>query len=336
MKLYTKLLCAALLSVVVLSFFTGISCTLNPQGIHILNGDYTSPKLLSFDLLSENSASVRFSRSIILDEIQVENLTSKTKVDIEATDNGNGVWQINFTENMDCANFYTLEGNVKDEHGNSLYFKNKFQGYNSRVPQLQLNEIRTELSKPKCEFIELLILSDGNLAGMQIITASDGEEKSIILPPAEVKKGEFVVIHMRKLEEDCVNELYENTLISGGTESGTHRDLWIDNTSARIAKSDIIIVKDRFDGNIVDALIFRESSCQNWKNEYMNKCAQEVFQSGIWQGTDEESAVCSDGLTVTRTLCRKDDSHSQNSWIVVGTGKHSPGKENSKEPYVAK
>ena len=336
MKLYTKLLCAVLLSVVVLSFFTGISCTLNPQGIHILNGDYTSPKLLSFDLLSENSASVRFSRSIILDEIQVENLTSKTNVDIEATDNGNGVWQIIFTENMDCANFYTLEGNVKDAHGNSLYFKNKFQGYNSRVPQLQLNEIRTELSKPKCEFIELLILSDGNLAGMQIITASDGEEKSIILPPAEVKKGEFVVIHMRKLEEDCVNELDENTLISGGTESGTHRDLWIDNTSARIAKSDIIIVKDRFDGNIVDALIFRESSCQNWKNEYMNKCAQEVFQSGIWQGKDEESAVCSDGLTVTRTLCRKDDSHSPNSWIVVATGKHSPGKENSKEPYVAK
>ncbi|MCR5699376.1 MAG: hypothetical protein K6G52_07020 [Treponemataceae bacterium] len=336
MKFYTKLLCAAFISIVVLSFFTGISCTLNPQGIQILNGDYTSPKLISFDLLSENSATVCFSRSIILDEIQVENLTSENNVSLEATDLGNGSWQIDFTENLDCSNFYALEGNVKDEHGNSLYFKNKFQGYNSRIPELRLNEIRTELSKPKCEFIELEILSDGNLGGMQIITASDGEEKAVILPNAEVKQGEFVVIHMRKLEDDCTNELDEDTLLSGGTDSGSHRDLWIENTSARIGKSDVIIVKDRLDGNIVDAIVFRESSCLNWKNDYVKNCAQQVFQSGIWDGTDEESAVCSDGLTTTRTLCRQNDGHSKNSWIVVATGKCSPGKTNSSEAYVAK
>ena len=228
-----------------------------------------------------------------------------------------------------------VEGNVKDSHGNTLYFKNTFQGYNSRVPEVQLNEIRTEYTKPKCEFVELLILSDGNLGGMELITASDGEDKVYILPPAEVKSGEYVVIHLRKLEDESEDELDEDITLSSGTESGSWRDLWAENTSARIAKSDVVLLKDRINGKIVDAVLFAESSYSAWKNDFIESCAKQAYEDGAWKnGYSVQNAVCSDGLTTSRTLSRISSGKTKDDWIVVASKGCSMGGENSTVAYV--
>ena len=341
MKIYKKYLASILSVAIVLAVFTGISCSMTPEGVSVLSGDYVSPKFLSFEMVNENQANLYFSKDVQLENIRVANVENQNSVDFEKKNLGSGTWILNFTENLDCATSYSIEGNVKDESGNSLYFKDQFQGYNSRVPNVVLNEIRegtySQGKYPKYEFIELKVLSDGNLGGMQLISAYDTEGRAYILPSAEVKAGEFVVIHYRKASDDVTqDELGSDTTISTGNEAGSWRDLWVNSEKACLGASDVILLKNRVNGNIVDAVLYSNGAMSEWKTEYLKKCAQEAFDCGVWEsGAAIQDACNTQNVTPSRTLCRiTTDSNGKDSWIVVNTGKNSMGKENSSEEYV--
>ncbi len=332
MKTFIKISTILIISTFILIIFSGISCTLTPEGISILSGNYESPKFLELKVNSENSLQLLFSTSINLENLKIYPLDESQEIQVESKDLGEGLWQINSVTDFDCRKTYLIEGYVLDERGNSLYFKDSFTGFNGRVPKVVINEIRTEYSKPKVEFIELKVLSDGNLGGMELITASDGSENSYVIPSVEVKSGDYVVIHYRNIEEGCIDELENDKELSTATESSSARDLWIENSSARIAKSDVIILKERIQGNIADGIIFTESSFSAWKTDYMAECAEVLISSEVWSG----ESVISDGLTTTRTLSRQNLNKDKSAWIVVGTSQATPGKENSSLVYVAK
>lgn len=330
MKIFVNFLSILLCVVLFLIIFSGISCAITPEGISILSGNYESPKFLELQVVSETSINLTFSTSINFDKIQITESQTSQILNVTHQDLGDGKWQITSAENFDCTKSYIIEGYVLDERKNSLYFKDSFIGHNARVPQVVINEIRTEYSKPKVEFIELKVLSDGNLGGMELVVASD--EDSYILPAVEVKSGDLVVIHYRNIEEGCVNELAENLFLSTATESSGARDLWLENEKARIAKSDVILLKNKIQGDIVDAVLFSESSFSNWKTDFMSECASLAISSESWVGKNANS----DGLTTTRTLSRQNLNKDSSAWIVVATSKATPGKENSTQRYVTK
>jgi hypothetical protein len=193
-----------------------------------------------------------------------------------------------------------------------------------------INEIRTEYSKPKVEFIELKVLSDGNLGGIELVVASD--EDSYIFPAVEVKSGDLVVLHYRNIEEGCIDEIDNDKELSTATESSSSIDLWIENTSARIAKSDVILLKNKRQGEIVDSGLYMENSATSWKTPFLSECAELAISSETWIG----NPVISDGVTATRTLSRVNLNKDASAWIVTATSKASPGKENSSQKYVAK
>ncbi len=330
MKIFVNFLSVVLCTLLFLIVFSGISCAITPEGISILSGNYESPKFLELQVISENSINLTFSTSINFDKIQITESQTNQMINVIHQDLGNGKWQITSEESFDCTKSYIIEGYVLDERKNSLYFKDSFIGHNARVPQVVINEIRTEYSKPKVEFIELKVLSDGNLGGMELVIASD--EDSYILPSVEVKSGDLVVIHYRNIEEGCINELTDDLSLSSATESSESRDFWIENEKARISKSDVILLKNKFQGDIVDSVLFSESSFTNWKTDFMSECATLAISSGNWFGENANS----DGLTATRTLSRQNLNKDNSAWIVVATSKATPGKENSTQRYVAK
>lgn len=332
LKTLIKIFVVVICSTVFLLIFTGVSCTITPEGISILDGNFESPKFLELNVLSEKEINLLFSTDIKIENLKIETFPVSQLVNIESKNLGEGSWQIITTETFDCTKTYVIEGYVLDARKNSLYFKDSFVGFNNRIPKVVINEIRTEYSKPKVEFIELKVLSDGNLGGMELITASDGSENSYVIPSVEVKSGDYVVIHYRNIEDGCIDELENDKELSTATESSSSRDLWIENSSARIAKSDVIILKERIQGNIADGIIFTESSFSAWKTDYMAECAEVLISSEAWSG----ESVISDGLTTTRTLSRQNLNKDKSAWIVVGTSKATPGKENSSVVYVAK
>ena len=312
--------------------FSGISCTLTPEGISILSGNYESPKFLELKVISENSLQLLFSTSINIENLKIYPLEENQEVQVESKNLGEGLWQIDSFSDFDCRKNYLIEGYVLDQRGNSLYFKDSFIGFNGRVPNVVINEIRSEYSKPKVEFIELKVLSEGNLGGMELMVASDGEENSYIFPSVEVKPDDLVVLHFRKIEDGCIDEIENDKELSTATESSSSIDLWIENTSARIAKSDVILLKNKRQGEVVDSVLYMENSATSWKTPFLSECAELALSSETWIG----NPVNSDGLTATRTLSRVNLNKDASAWIVTATSKASPGKENSSQAYSAK
>ena len=169
MKSFIKFFITLLISSIFLIIFSGISCTLTPEGISILSGNYESPKFLELKVISENSLQLLFSTSINIENLKIYPLEENQEVQVESKNLGEGLWQIDSFSDFDCRKNYLIEGYVLDQRGNSLYFKDSFIGFNGRVPNVVINEIRSEYSKPKVEFIELKVLSEGNLGGMDKI-----------------------------------------------------------------------------------------------------------------------------------------------------------------------
>ena len=204
---------------------TAASCRVSPEGITIIGGDYSSPKLLDFIVAGTDSLKFVFSDEIELDNLYVSpsaassdefarSKVSMTSVDLEKTDLENGVeYTLRMPEETECGIEYVVFAEAEDKRGNTLSFSTSFYGYNEMIPKLILSEVRTEASKPKPEFIELYCLTGGNTGGMVLeIAYNKSGSVKYTLPAADVSAGEYIVVHLRSYDDQkslCVDETSE-------------------------------------------------------------------------------------------------------------------------------
>jgi hypothetical protein len=332
------------------------SCKATADSIKVINGDFSTPELCYFVPESNRVLALRFTEPVTVENIHVTRADTGRVVSTatrEETDDQTLV-SLELSEPTTLGTPYRVSGIVTDRAGNSLDFSIAFSGYNDSVPRLVLSEIRSEATKPKYEFIELYALSDGNLAGVTLFSANDGNDGIYEFPAAEVKRGEYIVVHYRKIPTDgetlemLVDETGDDLSASAGKETGPWRDFWANNTVARIAKSDVILLRERAGGELLDALLYCLPEKTEWKNDTIYEAAEEAFDCGLWpDGFEPTSALSSDGVTATRTIGRQNiaalaASNTESAasgaqvWLVTKTSSASPGKENSSEPYVPK
>ena len=222
---------------------------------------------------------------------------------------------------------------VEDKNRNTLNVLVSFHTRNDRMPELVINEIRTAYSKPRVEFVELKVLTAGNLGAMRLFAAYESEEPVFEFPPVEVKKGEYIVVHTRSIEPGIVNETGTNLAASGGTDAlPTARDFWIPG-SLKLHDTNVIYLMDQ-DERIIDGVLLL-SSAYKWKDS-MTGPAREMARQGAWPGSEPEDAFISDGNTATRTINRDEyrpNSHSKADWYVTVTSGATPGKANNTGRY---
>lgn len=349
-KIFIMQICfTTLLMTVMCCSFIGISCKLTPEGITILTGDYESPKLVEYSVKNSSFINLKFSKEVKLEDLSIYDyetsdlLFHEEQILSTSTDDLN--IDLEILGKTQCGKEYRLCGNANDGKGNSLAFQLKFTGYNENVPYLLISEVRTEYTKGKIEFIELYVAKSGNMSGVEILCANGNKPLNYVFPSCLVEAGEYLVLHCRKMEETCLDELTGNLAECSATSSSdTGRDFWIDNQSAAIGKTDVILLKNRKGGEIIDALLFAETD-KNWKDGTdMENYAKAAFDAGVWpSGFTRDDAMCSDGTTVTRTLSRisfpsADDIdngcvNSKDNWIVTKTSGASPGKTNCTIKY---
>jgi hypothetical protein len=325
-----------------------VSCKITPEGIEVLAGDFTAPELLEFSAKSESEIAVVFSEEVRITSAHITSEDGAVYESVYGQDELSQVQKFTLAQNMTVGEKYRVTGIVEDGKGNSLSFSIGFSGYNARVPVLVLSEVRSEYdsSKKRCEFIELYAVTDGNLAGVTLFSAYDGEDCLYEFAPCEVQAGEYIVVHYRKLDEACVDETGGSLNLSGGTDATSARDFWVNNTAARIGKSDVILLRERAGGRLLDTVLYSETSKAAWKNAVMLKAAEEAAASGLWgEGSAVLAAIISDGLTATRTLGRQNisaivaaqnysgDFNGKAAWLVTASSSASPGSPNSSKPY---
>lgn len=357
-------------AVTVISFpVAASSCKISPEGITIIGGDYSSPKLTDFIVSGTDSLMLTFSDEITLGNLYIspssvcEDEFARYKIDMESVvveengaDDGIG-YMLHLPGQTECGREYVLFAEAEDKKGNTLSFSTVFYGYNEKVPKLVLSEVRTEASKPKPEFVEFYCISDGNTGGIVLeVFYNKADSFRYVFPAASVKAGEYIVLHLRSYDEQepyCVNEVDSgSTSLSASSAADScpdARDLWHDDNSKLLGKTAVILLWERSRGRMMDALLIAESEKDGWPTYAAGDAAQSAVLADVWiDGAAVTDAVCTDKSTATRTVSRQNIAEiteaagsddfvwpvpvSASDWMVVATSQATPGKQNSSKP----
>ena len=303
----------------------------------VLGRSSQSPMFLSCKAVSETEIDFEFSHAVT-----VTSLHFSPQIQVEAVQNGSTV-RVILSGGPGAGHRLTADLVAEDNKGNTINVLVPLRTRNNRIPALRINELRTENSKPRYEFIEFKTFAAGNLGALRVFVA--GNYKNPLLyefPPVEVKNGEYITLHLRTTEEGCRDELGSNLEESGGTDSSpTGRDLWIPGSAKLLHKTDIIYVLDQ-DDRVVDAVMISENADPWWTRDYFAEAAEFLYQAGSWKSPDGKvcspaNAVQSAGTSPTRTICR-DETLSETSgqaadWYITANSSATPGKPNNPKRY---
>jgi len=333
---YFYLIVAGMCSVfcTVCSCATGIGGDLASQ---IIGNKSEPPVFLSCQAVSETEINFRFSLPV-----NVVSLHFSPALALDEVESGSTI-RVTFSDGPGAGERLTADLLAEDSNGNTINVLVPLLTRNNRIPPLLINEIRTEYSKPKCEFIELKTLQAGNLGALRLFIAGNYKAPMVYeFPPVEVAAGEYITLHLRTTEETNRDELGRNLDESGGADSSpTARDLWIPGTGKLLHKTDVIYVLDQ-DDRVVDSVLLSESADPWWNKDYLAESAELLFNAGAWESPDGKicspaDAVSSSGTTVTRTICRdetlKQSSGTAADWYITANSSATPGKPNNPKRY---
>ena len=303
----------------------------------ILGRTSESPVFLSCKAVSETE--IRFEFSL---PVTVTSIHFSPSVEVESVENGSVV-RVTFSEGPGPGEKITADLLAEDENGNTINVLVPFRARNGRIPRMLINELRTENSKPRYEFIEFKTLEAGNLGALRVFIAGNYKAPMVYeFPPIESSAGEYITLHLRTTEEGCRDELGSNLAESGGTDSDpAARDLWIPGSVKLLHKTDAVYLLDQ-DDNVVDAVMISESADPWWNKDYFAQAAEFLFNAGAWKSPDGKicspaNAVRSTGTTATRTICRDETAENTGTavdWYITATSSATPGKPNNPKRYV--
>jgi len=184
-----------------LAFFmpvlAALSCSTEAALQQILGTKAEAPVFLDYRSVSSTEMAFGFSQPV-----RVVSLHFNPTLTVSSVGEGSEV-TVTFNGTLAEGMKVTADLLVEDSVGNTLNVIVPFRARNDRMPPLVFNELRTEYSKPKVEFVEFLAKGAGNLGALRLFIASHSLSiPAYEFPPAEVKAGEYIVLHLRTLEEE--------------------------------------------------------------------------------------------------------------------------------------
>jgi len=278
--------------------------------------------------------------------VKVKTCNFTPELSVSSIENGSTV-RIILNEKTAPGELLTVDLLVEDEKRNSINVLVSLRARNNRMPELVINELCTEYSNTnsvrKAEFIEFKMKSDGNLGGMRVfINGNSAAAKETIyeFSPVEVKKNDYVVLHLRTYDPASKNEYGSNLNESGGTNSSSARDFWIPGTSKILHKTSMVYVLNQ-DDKVLNAVVISEKADPWWTKDYFAEKAAFLFLNNAWQSAGGEvpgpaDAFISAGTTSTRTICRDESAENTNkaeNWYITATSSATPGTVNNTKRY---
>jgi hypothetical protein len=307
----------------------------------LLGGSSQAPVFINYRAVSEDEVEFEFSHPV-----KITSLSFDPVLEIASIEDGSTV-KVKFDGSLEPGTLITADLLAEDDKKNTINVLIPFRSRNNRMPSLVINEIRTENTKPKCEFIEFKTLTAGNLGGMRVFIHgnTDAAKQTIHeFSPVEVKANEYLVLNLRTVEEGCKDEYGENLGESGGSNSSaTGRDFWIPGNKVTLHKAATAIYVLDQDDNALAAVMISDSSESQWAKDYLAEAAEFLFLQDAWKSADggictPADAVRSTGTTNTRTICRDEtivNTCTAADWYITVNSSATPGKENNTKRYTA-
>ena len=336
MKKYLLLLGAAVL-------LGSCSTPETPSAAPVQGGSSSALLYLNCRSVSQEEVEFTFSRPVT-----IKNLNFEPELSVDSVENGSTV-RVKFKEKTESGKLINANLLAEDAKKNTLNVLVSFRSRNDRMPKLLINEICTENASAaagkKEEFIEFKTKSAGNLGAMRVVINSNStaaKQTVYEFSPVEVKKNEYIVLHLRTYNLESKDEYTGNLDESTGINATpTARDFWIPGETRLLHKTAMIYVLDQ-DDNVIDAVILSENQENWWTKDYFAETAEFLFKKEAWKAEDgnicsPQDAVASAKTTNTRTICRDEtveDSNSAKDWYITDTSNATVGKPNSVKRYL--
>jgi hypothetical protein len=315
--------------------FSACACSSEAAIQQVLGDSAGAPVFLNCRAVSSDEVVFLFSLPV-----KVVSLVFDPPAEADALGEGEEV-KVKLSRPFNAGEKITADILVEDGRRNTLNVLVPFRTRNDRIPDLLINELRTEYTKPKAEYVELRALSAGNLGAVRLFAAGHSLTNPLYeFPPMEVKAGEYIVLHLRTLEEGWVDETGAEPDLSKGTDScPAARDLWISGNTEYLRKTDAVFLLDQDDA-VIDAVILSEGADSWQKKAYMGPAAQLLGAKGAWLPLEDSSgeppgsgdAVASNKSTTTQSVSRDEtipDSNRSGDWYITAQKNATPGFENS-------
>jgi hypothetical protein len=310
----------------------------------ILSTAVESPVFIECKPVSSTEIAFTFSRPV-----HVVSLNFNVDIETESVTEGEEII-VTLTKPLEEGRKITADILVEDSGRNSLNVIVPFRSRNDRMPVMVFNEIRTEYTKPKVEYVEFFVLKGGNLGAMKLYIAGQSKDPVYEFPPAEVSAGEYIVLHLRTMEEGCKDETGNDVSLSGGTNSHDKaRDFWVPGAVKLVHKTDALWLADQ-DEKILDAVLLSDKPDDGWgKNLAVAAAAEMLARENAWLPPSGEGgnssnpwkptpadAVFSATTTNTRTICRDETippSPKAGNWYVTVSSGATPGRVNNPKRF---
>ncbi|MGP1458379.1 MAG: hypothetical protein ACTTKL_03620 [Treponema sp.] len=306
-----KLIQTAALTALAATGFIPFSCRMTKEGIKLIRSDEPPAAITDFRVTGKNSARIAFTKNVALENcaLSPEIPVSGIEYYSEPSDGNQMPFfaDVKFDGDFETGKKYRFGGTAKDSAGNSLSFSLPLEGLNYEIPELEITEVHNRkgtakdksVPYPKEEFIEVLVRSDGNLAGLEIFSA-DKNAAVYAFPAIKVKRKDVIVVHLTNAEEPgAADETGEAINLSKTRwySSDRARDLWNAGKKSCLAKDcDVVLLRNARDKTILDAFLYAPNAFEDWTNDSMRQAAQDVAVAGKWNGADVQSAAKSDGI----------------------------------------
>ena len=296
------------------------------------------PSLLSVKMVSETEIYFEFSGPV-----DIVSLSFEPFLAIGSVENGRTV-KVVLEEYPGPGILITADLTAEDAWGNTIELQVPFRSRNNRTPDMLINELRTEYSGLRSEFIEFKIKSSGNLGALRVFACGNYKNPLVYeFSPAEVTKDDYVVVHMRTLESLCVDEYGDDPAESGGTDSCTTAwDFWVPGSTKLLHKTDAVYVLDQ-DDKVVCAVMLSETPDTWWKKDYFAQAAGFLFNQNAWKSPAGDICTPMDAVSsanintaLTRTISRDETVENTNTcadWYITANSCATPGQKNNPKRY---
>lgn len=303
------------------------------------------PKIISYTVPENRSIEFHFTKNLTALASDFEVAPPLGSITAESGENS---VKISFSEEQLPGAEYFIRGRVKDSAGNTLSFSLNFYGFNPRVPPLLINEFTTNGSSTHPDMVELLVLGEGNMAGVAFYAGCGCEHDfSFIFPPFEVEEGEYLLLHAKP--QGIPEEIDETEAVdvSGGIDScPVARDFWPAGAGGLSGNNGALTLYSSPNGTLVDAVLYstRTSSSDDryrgFGSTSMLHKAECIASLSGWSFAGSiitpEDCLNPSLSTATRSICRESspaDTDSAADWHIVPTGGYTFGTVNNDARY---
>lgn len=316
------------------------SCAQSPDIWVPREVDFTPPRMVACDRDGTNSVILRFDKPVH------ELLITPPQGVINHQSEDDLVFRLSFSVEPEPGAEWVLKVQASDRAGNSSMSLVAVYGINPRLPAVRLNELSINGSNTKPDYIEILALSDGNLAGLVAALGKPADGESYYtFPSVEVRKGDYILLHAKPQGISQEKDETKNKWESGGLlSSPTAWDFWWRGGKGLSGTNGVVVLLDNPRGRCLDAVVYTNRTSasddryRGWGSSAMLQRVEWLQGLDGWEpsSTDDlvpEDAVNSAYTTSTRTLNRKNTGSGKAAWFTGASGTATPGAVNTTQAY---